>query len=254
MDSIWFLVLQDARDAFVFRGFFRCYATAGSRTWTMVSLRCCCTMGPSICLDYSWRPNRLFHIFMCFTSIPHWPSLIPNWGCVSGGTGPRLASPRSSGRHCVRETRGLETGPGSRRGWVEDASLRRRPAPALFQTILQTRAHWWGHAQGWAFIMGNIKENEWNLLWNSIILIVGIMIWNDCFGFVAYLFWGVVCVSRYIVATHLEPTMARAVFPCFDEPDMKAVFNVTIIHRRDTVALANGQRKGKREKLSLAAL
>ncbi|XP_029697770.1 aminopeptidase N isoform X1 [Takifugu rubripes] len=49
---------------------------------------------------------------------------------------------------------------------------------------------------------------------------------------------------RYLAATHLEPTMARAVFPCFDEPDMKAVFNVTIIHRNDMVALANGPIKG----------
>lgn len=39
--------------------------------------------------------------------------------------------------------------------------------------------------------------------------------------------------------------MAREVFPCFDEPDMKAVFNVTIVHRKDTFALANGQKKGK---------
>uniref|UniRef100_A0A665W168 Aminopeptidase n=1 Tax=Echeneis naucrates TaxID=173247 RepID=A0A665W168_ECHNA len=31
----------------------------------------------------------------------------------------------------------------------------------------------------------------------------------------------------------------RNVFPCFDEPEMKAVFNVTIIHRRQTTALAN---------------
>ncbi|XP_068169982.1 alanyl (membrane) aminopeptidase-like b [Antennarius striatus] len=44
---------------------------------------------------------------------------------------------------------------------------------------------------------------------------------------------------RYLAATNMEPTHARKLFPCFDEPEMKAVFNVTIIHRRNTVALGN---------------
>ncbi|XP_075998159.1 aminopeptidase N-like [Genypterus blacodes] len=45
--------------------------------------------------------------------------------------------------------------------------------------------------------------------------------------------------ERFLVVTQMEPTNARRVFPCFDEPEMKAEFNVTIIHRRDTIALAN---------------
>lgn len=51
-------------------------------------------------------------------------------------------------------------------------------------------------------------------------------------------------ITRYILATQLEPTHAREVFPCFDEPEMKAVFNVTIIHRRGTVALGNADKSG----------
>nr|XP_019964347.1 PREDICTED: aminopeptidase N-like [Paralichthys olivaceus] len=47
---------------------------------------------------------------------------------------------------------------------------------------------------------------------------------------------------RYLAATNMEPTSARRVFPCFDEPDMKAVFHVAIIHRKDTFALANGEK------------
>lgn len=39
----------------------------------------------------------------------------------------------------------------------------------------------------------------------------------------------------------MQATHARKTFPCFDEPAMKAVFNVTIIHDRSTTALSNGR-------------
>lgn len=42
----------------------------------------------------------------------------------------------------------------------------------------------------------------------------------------------------------MQATYARKSFPCFDEPAMKAVFNVTIIHDRGTVALSNGREIG----------
>ncbi|XP_023275699.1 aminopeptidase N-like [Seriola lalandi dorsalis] len=48
--------------------------------------------------------------------------------------------------------------------------------------------------------------------------------------------------ERFLAATNLEPTLARRVFPCFDEPEMKAVFHVTIIHRQNTIALGNAER------------
>ncbi|CAG5958338.1 unnamed protein product [Menidia menidia] len=46
--------------------------------------------------------------------------------------------------------------------------------------------------------------------------------------------------ERFLAATHLEPTDARRLFPCLDEPEMKAVFELTVIHRRGTTALGNG--------------
>ncbi|XP_044047927.1 alanyl (membrane) aminopeptidase a [Siniperca chuatsi] len=50
--------------------------------------------------------------------------------------------------------------------------------------------------------------------------------------------------ERFLAATNMQPTDARRVFPCFDEPEMKAVFDVTIIHRRDTIALGNEKKSG----------
>ncbi|XP_028812989.1 aminopeptidase N-like isoform X2 [Denticeps clupeoides] len=45
---------------------------------------------------------------------------------------------------------------------------------------------------------------------------------------------------KIIAATHMQPTDARRVFPCFDEPSMKAVFHVSLIHEPGTVAISNG--------------
>ncbi|XP_070233306.1 aminopeptidase Q isoform X2 [Bos mutus] len=44
---------------------------------------------------------------------------------------------------------------------------------------------------------------------------------------------------RALLASHMEPTFARNVFPCFDEPALKATFNITVIHHPRYVALSN---------------
>uniref|UniRef100_A0A8C3AP23 Aminopeptidase n=1 Tax=Cyclopterus lumpus TaxID=8103 RepID=A0A8C3AP23_CYCLU len=46
-------------------------------------------------------------------------------------------------------------------------------------------------------------------------------------------------VRKVVATSQMQATYARKTFPCFDEPAMKAVFNVTIIHDQDTVALSN---------------
>ncbi|XP_072453213.1 aminopeptidase Q isoform X2 [Notamacropus eugenii] len=44
---------------------------------------------------------------------------------------------------------------------------------------------------------------------------------------------------RALIASQLEPTFARRIFPCFDEPAMKATFSITIVHHPAYVALSN---------------
>ncbi|XP_051235019.1 aminopeptidase N isoform X2 [Dicentrarchus labrax] len=48
-------------------------------------------------------------------------------------------------------------------------------------------------------------------------------------------------VKKVVATSQMQATYARKTFPCFDEPAMKAVFNVIIIHDRATVALSNGR-------------
>uniref|UniRef100_A0A146WKL4 Aminopeptidase n=1 Tax=Fundulus heteroclitus TaxID=8078 RepID=A0A146WKL4_FUNHE len=47
-------------------------------------------------------------------------------------------------------------------------------------------------------------------------------------------------VRKIIATSQMHPTHARKTFPCFDEPAMKAVFHITLIHPPETVALSNG--------------
>ncbi|XP_001922987.2 aminopeptidase N isoform X1 [Danio rerio] len=51
-------------------------------------------------------------------------------------------------------------------------------------------------------------------------------------------------VEKVVATTQMQPTAARTAFPCFDEPSMKAVFHLTLIHPPGTVALANGMETG----------
>ena len=41
-------------------------------------------------------------------------------------------------------------------------------------------------------------------------------------------------ICRFLCASQLQAIDARRVFPCFDEPAMKAIFNVSIIHPTGT--------------------
>jgi aminopeptidase N len=59
-------------------------------------------------------------------------------------------------------------------------------------------------------------------------------------GFYRSTFAGDDGVEHVLSATQFEPTYARRAFPCFDEPDFKAVFAVTLEVRDDLLAVSNG--------------
>ncbi len=55
----------------------------------------------------------------------------------------------------------------------------------------------------------------------------------------------IITSSRIVATSQMHPTHARKTFPCFDEPAMRAVFYITLIHDRGTMALSNGMEIGQ---------
>ena len=45
--------------------------------------------------------------------------------------------------------------------------------------------------------------------------------------------------QRYVATTHFEPASARLAFPCWDEPALKATFDITLIVPTNRTALSN---------------
>jgi tricorn protease interacting factor F2/3 len=45
--------------------------------------------------------------------------------------------------------------------------------------------------------------------------------------------------TKYLITTQFEPIEARKAFPCFDDPDKKAVFDITLIFDKNLKAISN---------------
>ena len=52
-------------------------------------------------------------------------------------------------------------------------------------------------------------------------------------------------VERVIATTQMQATDCRRAFPCFDEPEFKAVFEITLIVEPDLLAVSNGPEAGR---------
>uniref|UniRef100_A0A3B4GQC5 Aminopeptidase n=1 Tax=Pundamilia nyererei TaxID=303518 RepID=A0A3B4GQC5_9CICH len=50
-------------------------------------------------------------------------------------------------------------------------------------------------------------------------------------------------LQKMVATSQMHPTYARKTFPCFDEPALKAIFHITLIHPPGTVALSNGMER-----------
>jgi puromycin-sensitive aminopeptidase len=67
-------------------------------------------------------------------------------------------------------------------------------------------------------------------------------------GFYRSTFTGADGNAHVIATTQLQSTDARRAFPCWDEPDLKAVFGITVTHRDGLLAVSNGAESSARQR------
>ncbi len=63
---------------------------------------------------------------------------------------------------------------------------------------------------------------------------------DDLAGFYRCFYEDAAHKKHYLTATQMEPTDARKMFPCFDEPGLKAIFNIRALVDSADTAISNG--------------
>lgn len=68
---------------------------------------------------------------------------------------------------------------------------------------------------------------------------------NFVYATIARLYYNIlICKFRYMAISHLVPTNARKVFPCFDEPGFRnAIFLTTLVIPKGYTALSNAKER-----------
>lgn len=56
-------------------------------------------------------------------------------------------------------------------------------------------------------------------------------------------------VFSYIISSHFQTFHTRTALPCFDEPALKATYNVTLVRRQDMTSLCNMPIIGQEDRL-----
>lgn len=85
-------------------------------------------------------------------------------------------------------------------------------------------------------VAGTIGKGDWRIF----LRFTGIL--NDKLrGFYRSTYKDAAGSEQVIATTQFESTDARRAFPCFDEPDMKATFKITLVVDKDLVAVSNAR-------------
>ena len=79
-----------------------------------------------------------------------------------------------------------------------------------------------------------VKAGDWKLYINFDAQIV-----DDLRGFYRSSFKDSKGLQKWIATTQFEPTAARMAFPCWDEPEYKAVFSISLTSNSDLVRISN---------------
>ncbi|XP_072021037.1 aminopeptidase N-like isoform X2 [Amphiura filiformis] len=72
------------------------------------------------------------------------------------------------------------------------------------------------------------------------IIYLGSLLQDGLVGFYRSSYINVRGEEKWLATTQMQPTDARRALPCFDEPELKAVYDIVIRHRSDMTALSNG--------------